>query len=169
VAADGRPVPPELHASALLRRLTRARVDFVVIGGIAVVLLGSARNTQDLDITYATDPGNLEAVGAALIELNARLRGVDDVPFVPDPRTLRRVMLLTLETDCGWLDLLADPPGGPSYAELRANATVVDLDGVKVRVAAIDDMIAMKKAAGRLQDLADIDELEAIKRVLARR
>jgi predicted nucleotidyltransferase len=166
VPADPRPVPPELHASAILRRLTERGVDFVVIGGVAVVLLGSARYTKDLDITYETDRPNLDALGEVLIELHARLRGVDEeLPFVPDGPTLRRAMLLTLETDAGWLDLLADPPGGPRYRELRANAMAVDLDGFSVRVAHIDDMIAMKKAAGRLQDMADIEELEAIKRL----
>lgn len=158
--------PSELRASELLRRLTEADVDFVVIGGIAVVLLGSARNTKDLDITFATDAANLEALGEVLIGLHARLRGIDeDVPFVPDARTLRHVSRLTLDTDAGWLDLLAEPPGGPPYAALRARATELDLDGVCVRVADIDDLIAMKKTAGRLRDLADVDELEAIKRL----
>jgi hypothetical protein len=99
-----------------------------------------------------------------LVELNARLRGIDEpVPFIPDGRTLRNVSLLTLSTDSGWLDLLVDPPGGPPYVELRKRAREVDIGGVVVRVADIDDLIAMKKAAGRLRDLADIDELEAIK------
>jgi predicted nucleotidyltransferase len=161
-------IPPEVRAFELFGRLTAARVDFVVIGGVAVVLLGSARYTKDVDITYSTDTANLEALGGVLVELHARLRGVgDDVPFVPDTRTLRHVSLLTLETDVGWLDLLAEPPGGPPYATLRANATEIDLDGITIRVADIDDMIAMKKTAGRVQDLADIDELEAIKRLRA--
>jgi hypothetical protein len=161
---------PELRPSALLRRLTEADVDFVVIGGIAVVLLGSPRNTKDLDITFSTAPANLQALGRVLVEVHARLRGVtEEIPFVPDARTLRQAMLLTLETDDGWLDLLAEPPGGPPYAELRERAIEVELDGITIRVAAIDDMIAMKKAAGRLQDLADIDELEAIKRLRAQR
>jgi aminoglycoside-2''-adenylyltransferase len=159
--------PPELRVSEILRQLTEASVDFVVIGGIAVVLLGSARNTKDLDITFATDQANLEALGQVLKSLNARLRGVhQDVPFVPDARTLRQVSLLTtLDTDAGWLDLLAEPPGGPPYATLRANATELDLDGFDIRVADIDDMIKMKSIAGRLQDLADIDELVTIKRL----
>ena len=160
--------PPELHPSLILRRLTEARVDFVVIGGIAVVLLGSARNTKDLDITFATNDDNLNALGGALIALNARLRGIaDEVPFVPDRRTLRQISLLTLDTDAGWLDLLAEPPGGPPYPELRARALSVDLGDIRVHVADIDDMIAMKRVAGRLQDFADIEELEAIKRLRA--
>lgn len=158
--------PPELKVSEILRRLTEAGVDFVVIGGIAVVLLGSARNTKDLDITFATDEANLEALGHVLQGLHARLRGVhEDVPFIPDARTLRQVSLLTLDTDAGWLDLLAAPPGGPPYATLRAHATELDLDGSNIRVASIDDMIAMKNTAGRLQDLADVDELQTIKRL----
>jgi predicted nucleotidyltransferase len=162
-------MPPELQVYALLRRLTQGGVDFVVIGGVAVVLLGSARYTKDLDITYATDGPNLDALGQVLVDLHARLRGIEDVPFIPDGRTLRRTMLLTLDTDAGWLDLLAEPTGGPVYDELRANAIEVELDDFKVRVADVDDMISMKKGAGRLQDLADIDELEAIKRLRADR
>jgi hypothetical protein len=161
--------PPELRVSEILRRLTEEGVDFVVIGGIALVLLGSARNTKDLDITFATDQANLEALGSVLIGLHARLRGVhEDVPFVPDARTLRGGSLLTLDTDAGWLDLLAEPPGAPSYATLRANSTELDLDSFSIRVADIDDMIAMKNTAGRLQDLADIDELQTIKRLRTR-
>lgn len=150
----------------ILRRLEDARVDYVVIGGIAVVLLGSARNTTDLDITFATDDSNLHALGGVLISLHARLRGIaEDVLFVPDARTLRQVSLLTLDTDAGWVDLLAAPPGGPDYSELRGRAQTLDLDGLHVPVADIDDMIAMKKTAGRLQDLADVEELQAIKRL----
>lgn len=133
------------------------------------MLLGSARFTKDLDITYATDESNLERLGGVLLSLNARPRGVDEeIPLVPDARTLRHVSLLALDTDAGWLDLLADPPGGPRYSDLRARATRLDLDGTTVRVASVDDMIAMKKAAGRPQDIADIDELEAIKRLQRR-
>jgi hypothetical protein len=157
---------PDAQPSDLLRRLASARVDFVVIGGIAVILLGSPRNTKDLDITFATDDANLDALGQVLLSVNGRLRGVEEpVPFVPDGRTLRNISLLTLVTDLGWLDLLVDPPGGPPYAELRADAMDVDIGGATIKVANIDHLIAMKKAAGRLRDLADIDELEEIKRM----
>lgn len=159
---------PELRLEALLGRLARAAVDFVVVGGVAVAFQGYARATKDLDITYATDAQNLERLGAVLVAAHARLRGVaEDVPFVPDGRTLARTRLLTLDTDDGGLDLLADPPGAPPYAAMRDHADRVDLDGIVVAVAALDDLLAMKRAAGRPQDLADIEALEVARRIRA--
>ena len=162
--------PPPLSADEILRRLVERGVDFVVIGGIAAVLQGSARNTFDLDICFATDDANLTALGEVLTALGARLKGVDeDVPFVPDAQTLRQVELLTLVTSLGELDVLARPPGAPTYQELRRNADRYDLGGFNVSVASVDDLIAMKQAAGRAKDLLDIEELEAIKRLRHRR
>jgi hypothetical protein len=159
---------PELKLQALLGRLARAEVDFVVVGGVAVVFQGYGRATKDLDITYATSDDNLRRLGEVLLALHARQRGVpEDVPFVPDGRTLARTRLLTLETDDGSLDLLADPPGAPPYATLRERADRVDLDGLVVAVAALDDLLAMKRAAGRPQDLVDIDALEVARRIRA--
>ncbi|HEY0361116.1 MAG TPA: hypothetical protein VGC83_02485 [Solirubrobacteraceae bacterium] len=159
---------PELRLEALLGRLARAEVDFVVIGGVAVAFQGHVRATRDLDITYATDAENLARLGDVLVAAHARLRGVaEDVPFVPDGRTLARTRLLTLDTDDGGLDLLADPPGAPPYAAMHDHADRVDLDGIVVAVAALDDLLAMKRAAGRPQDLADIEALEVVRRIRA--
>jgi predicted nucleotidyltransferase len=156
---------PELRLEALLGRLARAEVDFIVVGGVAVAFQGYARATKDLDITYATDADNLARLGDVLVAVHARLRGVgEDVPFVSDGRTLARTRLLTLDTDEGGLDLLADPPGAPPYAAMRDH---VDLDGIVVAVAALDDLLAMKRAAGRPQDLADIEALEVARRLRA--
>jgi hypothetical protein len=136
-------------------------VDFVVIGGVAVVVQASPRFTRDLDITYATDTANLERLGALLVSLDARLRGVeDDVPFTPDARTLRYTEMLTLHTRDGDLDLLAHPPGSPGYAALRRHADVVELDGGPVRIASVEHLIEMKRVAGRPQDEIDIESLE---------
>ncbi|MGI8461012.1 MAG: nucleotidyl transferase AbiEii/AbiGii toxin family protein [Solirubrobacterales bacterium] len=160
---------PDLDAPEILRQLVAGGVDFVVIGGIAMIILGSARLTRDVDICFSTDEGNLRALGKVLIGLGARLRGVDDeVPFVADERTLAGVQVLTLETSAGWLDVLKAPDGVRSYEELRRAAESHEVAGVLVRVATPDDMIAMKRAAGRPRDLVDIEELEAIKRVRSR-
>lgn len=140
----------------------RAEVDFVVIGGVAVVVQASPRFTRDLDISYATDTANLERLGTLLVSLDARLRGVeDDVPFTPDAHTLRHTQMLTLTTRDGDLDLLLNPPGSPGYPALRRHADIVDLDGDSVRIASLEDLIEMKRAAGRPQDDIDIESLEA--------
>jgi Nucleotidyl transferase AbiEii toxin, Type IV TA system len=158
---------PNLRLSALLRRLTDGQVDFVVIGGVAVIIQGAARFTKDLDICYSTDAQNLDRLGVVLTSLNARLRGVDeDIPFIPDGRTLRHTQILTLATPDGNLDLLVRPDGSPNYPTLRARASEVDLDGFTVRIASVEDMISMKRASARPQDLVDIESLEIARRRL---
>jgi predicted nucleotidyltransferase len=160
---------PEFRPTALLRRLVSHGVDFVVVGGIAMVGQGSARNTRDLDVCYSTDAANLEALGITLVEAGARLRGVpEQVPFVPDAQTLRRMSILTLETVDGWIDLLVSPPGAPSYEGLRARADRVTVDGIAILIASLDDLEAMKRAAGRPVDQIDLEEIEAIRRLRER-
>lgn len=161
---------PELRLTALLHRLSEGGVDYVVVGGVAVAAQGYGRATKDLDITYATDRANLEALGEVLIAAKARLRGVpEDVPFVPDGHTLRRTQILTLDTVDGGLDLLVDPSGAPSYDTMRARADIVEFEDMLVRVVALDDLLAMKRAAGRSQDLADIEALEIARREVRRK
>lgn len=158
--------PEEFDAFELLRRLTNTGVDFVVIGGVAAVLHGSARLTRDLDIVFAPDDPNLDALGRVLVASEARLRGVEEpVPFIADARTLRNVQLLTLETNAGWFDVHRRPEGAPPYDGLRRHAERMDVGGFSILVASVDDMLAMKRAAGRTQDLLDIETLEAIKRL----
>ena len=158
---------PDFRPTALLRVLIAHGVDFVVVGGVAMSGHGSARFTNDLDICYATDQANLEALGAAMMELGARLRGVsDDVPFVPDARALRRASILTLESPEGNIDLLVGPAGAPrSYAEMRQRAERVVMDDVAFLIASLEDLESMKRAAGRSKDLVDLEEIEVIRRL----
>jgi hypothetical protein len=161
--------PADFQPKAQLLHLTTYGVDFVVVGGIAATLYGSPRDTFDLDICPSQDPGNLDALGRALADMDARLRGVEeDVPFVPDARTLRGVELLTLETRFGALDVLIRPDGWPPYAQLRRRATRLDVGPAAVLVASIDDLLTMKGIADRDKDRADIAELKAIKRLRRR-
>jgi hypothetical protein len=156
---------PAFELGNLLRRLTEAGVDFVIVGGVAVVLQASPRFTRDLDICYATAPENLGRLGGVLTGLGAKLRGVEeDLPFAPDPRTLAQTQTLTLSTPEGDIDLLVEPAGAPRYAALRRRADRMDLDGLTVAVACIEDLIAMKRAAARPQDLVDLEALELARR-----
>lgn len=157
---------PEFRPWDILAALNAAAVDYVVIGGIAAVMYGSAQFTQDLDVCYSTDQDNLDRLGSALQTLDARLRGVaEDVPFVPDGRTLRRTQVLTLDTRLGPLDVLAAPSGFPGYEQLRRNAKLIERGGGSFSIASLEDLIAMKRAAGRPKDLIAVEELEAIQRL----
>lgn len=157
---------PDFKPRSIIKLLTARGVDFVVIGGYAAVLHGSPRVTNDLDICYAKDAANLAALGRCLTDMDAQPAGVGDkVPFVADERTLARIELLTLETTLGPLDVMRSPTGAPSYVRMRERAERYDVDGMVVRVAAIPDLLAMKRAAGRRKDLADVEELETIERL----
>jgi predicted nucleotidyltransferase len=160
---------PELNLLPLLRRLTEGGVDYVVIGGVAVAMQGYGRATKDLDITYATDSANLDALGAVLVAVGARLRGIpEDVPFVPDGRTLRHTQILTLDTVEGGLDLLVDPAGAPSYDTLRSRSDLIDYEDIQIRIVGLEDLLSMKRAAHRPQDLADVEALETARHLRRR-
>jgi predicted nucleotidyltransferase len=160
----------DFQPTRLLADLVDGGVDFVVIGGVAVVLQAQPRFTKDLDVCYAVDPANLERMASVLTNLNARLRGIDeDLPFVADARALRQTQILMLTTDHGDIDLLVDPSGAPPYAELRADADLLDVAGIEVRVASIEHLTAMKRSAGRPQDLIDIEALQIARRRRGRR
>jgi len=163
-------MPPEFRPDRLFGRLGQAQVDYVVIGGVAAQAHGGSQFTGDLDICYSSDLGNLDRLGKLLVDLGARLRGVTaDIPFVPDGRTLRRTQILTLDTADGPLDLLVDPSGSPGYAALSERALRVEWADTVIKVASLEDLIAMKRAAGRPKDLLAVEELEAIQRLLRER
>ena len=156
---------PELRLRVLLERLIEGGVDFVIVGGVAVIMQASPRFTKDLDICYDLAQENLDRLGAVLVGLGAKLRAVDeDLPFVPDARALRQKQILALTTPDGGIDLLVDPDGSPGYGALRRHASEVDIEGMVVRIASIEDLLAMKTAAGRPQDLVDIESLEIARR-----
>jgi predicted nucleotidyltransferase len=156
--------PSAFDPLAALRALRNAGVEFVLIGGVAARLHGSPSLTRDVDICHARDVANLERLADLLRELHARLRGVDDeVPFQPDARTLQAGGSFTFSTDVGDLDLLAIPAGVSGFDELARSADMVDLDGITVRVAALDDLIRMKRAAGRAKDRAEVEILSALR------
>jgi hypothetical protein len=155
--------PASFDPLRLIETLDRHGVRFVVVGGIAARLLGSPTVTRDLDICYARDAANLRALAAALADLHAQLRDVEPcLPFRPDARTLKAGDAFTLQTDAGDLDLLGTPAGTDGYADLARAATPTDLGGVQVLVAAVDDLIRMKRAAGRPKDLIEVEVLGAL-------
>lgn len=139
-------------------------VEFVLIGGVGAIVQGSPVMTEDIDVCHARTKENLERLATALRSISARLRGAPEgLPFVLDGETLRRGDSFTFQTDLGPVDVLGTPAGSRGYEELRTRARWSDLEGHGVWAASVDDLIAMKKAAGRPKDLAAIPHLEALK------
>ena len=158
----------EPNFAALLQQLHSAGARFVLIGGLAMVSHGSAHVTVDVDVAYARDAENFAALARVVQTVHARLRGVPvDLPFPLDALTFRNTMNLTLETDYGALDLLAIPEGIDSYEGLLRRSVELEVFGVPVHVASLDDLIAMKQAANRPKDQAHLYELFALKKLLA--
>jgi hypothetical protein len=149
---------------AVLETLERHGVRFVMIGGMAGAAYGSPSVTMDLDVCHDRRKENLERLAAALQELGAQLRGVeDDVPFVLDSATLRTGDHFTFTTRYGDVDCLGTPAGTTGYDDLARKAHQVDLDGLSVLVASLDDLIHMKRAAGRPKDRAEVEILGALR------
>jgi hypothetical protein len=164
LAPEGGTAPPAFDPLRALQALDVHGVRFIVIGAFAGRLLGSPTVTRDLDICYARDRANLEALAAALQDLHARLRGVvDDLPFRLDARSLAAGDAFTFITDAGDLDVMATPAGTAGYDELARTSEQTDLGGLHVRVASIDSLIRMKRAAGRPKDLIEVEILAALR------
>jgi predicted nucleotidyltransferase len=148
----------------LLQALAGNDVRFIVVGGVAATVHGSARLTQDLDVVYARDDANLARLVEALSPLSPYLRGAPPgLPFRWDVLTLRAGLNFTLTTSLGDLDLLGEIAGGGSYAELARDAIAVQLDDVEFLCLGLQRLIDVKRAAGRPKDLEAIAELEVIR------
>jgi hypothetical protein len=152
-----------LQLRPLLELLNRHAVDFVVIGGIAGIVHGSAHPTFDFDVVYARDEQNLERMAAALVELGVTLRGAPaDLPLQIDARTLAAGCNFTFDSEYGSFDILGDAAGMRKYEAMLADSKKEKVWGVPVRVVSIDDLIRMKRAAGRPKDKSMAEELIAI-------
>ncbi len=148
---------------ALIRTLADARVDFILVGGVAATVHGSARLTRDVDVVYARTNENIERLVAALEPLQPYLRGAPPgLPFRWDAKTLRRGLNFTLTTQAGDLDLLGEVTGGGGFDDLRNHATAVRLFDRDVQCLDLESLIRVKRAAGRPKDLEAVAELEAL-------
>jgi len=143
----------------LLEPLVRHGVDFVLIGGMAGIAQGSAYPSFDLDVVYARGHANASRLVAALEEIGVRLRGAPpDLPFLLDSQTIENGANFTFITPYGDFDALADVAGIRSFDDLKSSATEMEIHGIGIRVASLDHLIAMKRAANRTKDKLMVEE-----------
>jgi hypothetical protein len=156
-----------LDLREVFRVLAEHDVDYLVIGGVAAQVHGRRRTTKDLDVTPAPDSENLKRLAAALEALDAH--PVERGPSAPAPTAAQLAVApivpplgTRLGTRHGELHILNEVPGATDYAAMRARALTTDLDGIAVLIVSVDDLIRMKRAAGRPGDLADIEALTKV-------
>lgn len=161
-----------LQAEVIFACLDRHGVQYVLIGGLAAVLHGSPLPTLDADICPSHRADNLERLAAALDELDARIRTPDaaeGVPFPRDAAFLGGVALLDLVTRAGDLDVAFTPAGTDGFDDLNARGIPMIIRGVTVTVAALEDVIRSKEAAGRPKDRRTLPVLHELLKELRRR
>lgn len=148
----------------LISTLATGDVAFILVGGVAATVHGSARLTQDVDVVYARDRSNVERLAAALAPLHPVLRGAPPgLPFKLDAPTIAAGLNFTLTTDAGDLDLLGEISGGGTFEMLVRDAMSIEIFDRRCRCLTLKQLIETKRAAGRPRDLDAIAELEIIR------
>lgn len=155
-----------LGADRILRTLQDHDVEYVLIGAFAATIHGSTLRTEDVDVCPDGNPANLRRLAGALTSLEAR--EFDPHKGEPVDRVWNETMLggddtWILTTPFGRLDLVFVPSGTAGYDDLARSAIEVDVDGVRVLVASLQDVIRSKEAANRPRDR---EQLPTLRRLL---
>ena len=153
----------------IIKALFAAKIRFVVIGGVAATIQGSARFTNDIDICYDAAADNIERLAARLTGWKAYLRGVErGMPFILDARQFRITPIMTLTTEAGDIDVLDVVPGVGDYAAALKQSEVVEIRKMEFRSLTLDALIASKRAVRRPKDVEQLIELEAMRELRRR-
>lgn len=159
-----------LDAAALLRALREHEVEFVVIGGFSLAAHGVVRGTKDLDVVPAPARTNLERLSSALRAVEATPAALDEgfrpeeLAYELDADGLAAGGNWLLHTRHGRLDVMQDVPGA-SFERLRGAAVAYRVAGEGPYLfAGLEDLIAMKRATGRPQDMIDVASLAQARR-----
>jgi len=148
---------------ALVSLLVKSSVEFIIVGGAAATAHGSARLTEDLDVVYSRNEENICRLVQALAPYDPYLRDAPpNLPFSWNAQTIRSGLNFTLITSLGALDLWGEIVGGGNYEDLLRHSIPIQLFGVECRCLSLEQLIKVKRAAGRPKDLETIAELEAI-------
>jgi len=137
---------------SLLAAFAAAKVEFAVVGGIAVNLHGYVRATNDLDIFIRPSVENARLAFQALLAIGIPLQGLVPDDLLDDEENLR----FGPEED--HIDILSSI-GELTFDQVWRNRIETEIEGLSVPFISLADLIANKRQVGRLRDLADVEEL----------
>lgn len=147
----------------LLRRLSEAEVEFVLIGGLALNAWGVVRGTKDVNVVVAPDAENLKRLAGVAVAVHGHIQTGES--FLSTPPSIAAQLAsgerVAIETELGQLDIVQGLDGVPSYDELRTGATQAEVLGITVLICSVEHLRTMKRAAGRTRDQADLEDLDA--------
>jgi hypothetical protein len=148
----------------LISRLSKAGVEFVIVGGAAASLHGSPVLTNDLDVCCPMTEQNMKRLIDAIGPLNPVWFDPRRIPLPRDPIELAKFRTMLLVTDLGRFDVLREVEPIGTYDAVFAESDIIEIEGVNVRVLNIDALIKAKTLAGRDKDKFGVSHLEAVKR-----
>lgn len=150
---------PTFAPELLVAALNGAHARYVIVGGLAVGAHGVVRATRDLDIVCAPDPQNMDRVADCL----AALGGEHPIEGALTGASLSRPVSFKLQTRHGDIQVLNRLPGVPPFAELDGERVLVKIAAETVApVCSLAHLRAMKRAADRPRDRADLAELDEL-------
>ncbi|TXT38385.1 MAG: hypothetical protein FD138_401 [Planctomycetota bacterium] len=134
--------------------LNASRVRYLVVGGYAVAMHGHPRYTKDLDVWVDCTAANAKRMVRAFAEFGFASLGVKASDFEQPDR------MLQMGFPPNRIDVLTSL-AGVDFATCFKRRVIVEFDGVPVNFIDVENLKANKRAAGRLQDLADVEKLES--------
>lgn len=154
----------------IFQSLNAGKVKYLIIGGIAVNLYGYVRATGDMDIVVSFDPKNMENFIAVVKKLGLVPRIPVSVEDFADPKKReywmkeKNLLVFSVYNPKNTLELLDIAiDDGLDFHSLYRRRVSMKLNDMKIPVISIDDLIAMKKEAGRDRDQIDVEKLKLIK------
>lgn len=140
----------------ILRALYDENVSFLLVGAYAMAAHGYPRATMDIDIWVMPSPQNAEAVLCALRRFGAPLHDLTKEDLQKEG-TIFQIGVAPRRID------IITAASGLRFEDAHKRALSVEIEGIKIYIPSIDDLITNKKASGRTKDLADVEALESLK------
>jgi len=143
-----------MDTEKLLQSLNESKVDFIVIGATAFPVYGYARATLDIDLFVRPEKENIQKLRKALMDFGYDLSDISEEDMLKNKLLIRQY---ALETD------IHPFVKGVTFKDIWKNKITARFGNTEVYFPCLNDMIRMKKAAGRAKDLEDLKFLKKIK------